>query len=72
MLVTTAADVYLHDVKQKACYIAPNENVFSVIEIPQRIEFGISLRDKICNKDIGKRTRVIDIAFRITTLNWQW
>lgn len=33
---------------------------------------GMSLKDKITNEDIRKRTRVTDIIQRISDLKWQW
>ncbi|CAH2237178.1 jg11151 [Pararge aegeria aegeria] len=33
---------------------------------------GVSLRDQIRNEEIRRRTRVTDIATRVTKLNWQW
>jgi hypothetical protein len=33
---------------------------------------GVSLRDRIRNQVIRQRTKVIDIAHRISILKWQW
>ncbi|CAH2235387.1 jg5955 [Pararge aegeria aegeria] len=33
---------------------------------------GISFRDKIRNEVIRQRTKVTDIAFRVSILKWQW
>ena len=33
---------------------------------------GISLRDRIRNEEIRRRTKVADIARRISKLKWQW
>lgn len=33
---------------------------------------GVSLRDRIRNEVIRQRTKVIDIAHRISKLKWQW
>ncbi|CAK1590619.1 unnamed protein product [Parnassius mnemosyne] len=32
----------------------------------------VSLRDRLKNEDIHSRTRVTDVAQRISTLKWQW
>jgi hypothetical protein len=33
---------------------------------------GVSLRDRIRNQVIRQRTKVTDIAHRISILKWQW
>ena len=33
---------------------------------------GVSLRDRLRNEYIRKRTKVTDIALRICKLKWQW
>ena len=33
---------------------------------------GVSLRDRIRNDEIRRRTKVTDIAQRIACLKWQW
>ncbi|CAK1604107.1 unnamed protein product [Parnassius mnemosyne] len=38
----------------------------------ERAMLGVSLRDKLRNEDIRSRTRVTDIAQRISKLKWQW
>ncbi|CAH2208231.1 jg27972 [Pararge aegeria aegeria] len=38
----------------------------------ERAIVGVSLRDKIRNVEIRRRTRVTDIAQRIDLLKWQW
>ncbi|CAH2230056.1 jg20265 [Pararge aegeria aegeria] len=38
----------------------------------ERAMLGISLRDKIRNEVIRQRTKVTDIAFRVSILKWQW
>ncbi|CAH2235385.1 jg5953 [Pararge aegeria aegeria] len=38
----------------------------------ERAMLGISLRDKIRNEVIRQRTKVTDIAFRVSVLKWQW
>ena len=38
----------------------------------ERAMLGVSLRDKIRNEDIRRRTKVTDIAFRVCRLKWQW
>ncbi|CAH2233175.1 jg13107 [Pararge aegeria aegeria] len=38
----------------------------------ERAMFGISLRDRIRNVEIRKRTRVTDIAQQVGKLKWQW
>jgi hypothetical protein len=38
----------------------------------ERAKLGVSLRDRIRNYEIRKRTKVIDIARRIADLKWQW
>jgi hypothetical protein len=38
----------------------------------ERAMLGVSLRDRIRNDDIRKRTKVTDIAPRIADLKWQW
>jgi hypothetical protein len=38
----------------------------------ERVILGISLRDRIRNDEIRKRTKVTDIARRIADLKWQW
>ena len=38
----------------------------------ERAMLGVSLRDKIRNTDIRRRTRVTDIARKICKLKWQW
>ncbi|CAG9795108.1 unnamed protein product [Diatraea saccharalis] len=40
--------------------------------VTERAMLGISLRDRIRNQEIRKRTYVTDIAQRIAQLNWQW
>ncbi|XP_062528975.1 citron rho-interacting kinase isoform X4 [Bombyx mori] len=38
----------------------------------ERAMLGISLRDRIRNEEIRRRTKVADIARRISELKWQW
>ncbi|CAH2232405.1 jg20998 [Pararge aegeria aegeria] len=38
----------------------------------ERAMLGVSLRDHIRNEEIGRRTRVTDIAQRVAKLKWQW
>ncbi|CAG9788817.1 unnamed protein product [Diatraea saccharalis] len=38
----------------------------------ERAMLGVSLRDRIKNEVIRQRTKVIDIAHRISKLKWQW
>ena len=38
----------------------------------ERAMLGISLRDKIRNTDIRKRTRVADITAKVAKLKWRW
>lgn len=38
----------------------------------QRAMLGISLRDRIRNDEIRRRTQVTDIAHKICKLKWQW
>ncbi|KAI8440552.1 hypothetical protein MSG28_001794 [Choristoneura fumiferana] len=38
----------------------------------ERAMLGVSLKDRIRNEVIRQRTKVIDIAHRISTLKWQW
>ncbi|KAI8421549.1 hypothetical protein MSG28_009582 [Choristoneura fumiferana] len=38
----------------------------------ERAMLGVSLRDRIRNEEIRRRTRVTDIAKRISSLKWQW
>ena len=38
----------------------------------ERAMLGISLRDRIRNDEIRRRTKVVDIAQRISKLKWQW
>ncbi|CAB3231006.1 unnamed protein product [Arctia plantaginis] len=38
----------------------------------ERAMLGVSLRDRIRNEEIRRRTKVIDIAQRISALKWQW
>ena len=38
----------------------------------ERAMLGVSLRDRIRNEVIRQRTKVIDIAHRISKLKWQW
>ncbi|CAG9103041.1 unnamed protein product [Plutella xylostella] len=38
----------------------------------ERAMLGVSLRDRIRNEEIRRRTKVTDIAKRISTLKWQW
>ena len=38
----------------------------------ERAMLGVSLRDRIRNEEIRKRTKVTDIAQRISKLKWQW
>ncbi|KAJ0181356.1 hypothetical protein K1T71_003441 [Dendrolimus kikuchii] len=38
----------------------------------ERAMLGVSLMDKIRNEDIRKRTKVTDIARKISKLKWQW
>ncbi|XP_046976516.1 uncharacterized protein LOC124542632 [Vanessa cardui] len=38
----------------------------------ERAMLGVSLRDRIRNEAIRQRTKVIDIAHRISKLKWQW
>ena len=33
---------------------------------------GVSLRDRIRNEEIRRRTKVTDIARKISNLKWQW
>jgi hypothetical protein len=37
-----------------------------------RAMLGVSLRDRIRNQVIQQRTKVTDIAHRISMLKWQW
>ena len=38
----------------------------------ERAMLGVSLRDRIRNEELRRRTNVIDIAQRISKLKWQW
>ncbi|CAH2264625.1 jg6243 [Pararge aegeria aegeria] len=38
----------------------------------ERAMLGVSLRDRIRNEEISRRTRVTDIAQRVAKLKWQW
>ncbi|KAL0852521.1 hypothetical protein ABMA27_017001 [Loxostege sticticalis] len=38
----------------------------------ERAMLGVSLRDRIRNEEIRRRTKVTDIARRIANLKWQW
>ncbi|CAH2209482.1 jg25745 [Pararge aegeria aegeria] len=38
----------------------------------ERAMLGVSLRDKIRNVEICRRTRVTDIAQRVAKLKWKW
>ncbi|PZC76985.1 hypothetical protein B5X24_HaOG203936 [Helicoverpa armigera] len=38
----------------------------------ERAMLGVSLRDGIRNEEIRRRTKVIDIAHRLSKLKWQW
>ncbi|CAG4968657.1 unnamed protein product [Parnassius apollo] len=38
----------------------------------ERAMLGVSLRDRLRNEDIRSKTRVTDIAQRISKLKWQW
>ena len=38
----------------------------------ERVMLGVSLKDRIRNEVIRQRTRVTDIAHRISKLKWQW
>ena len=38
----------------------------------ERAMLGVSLRDRIRNEEIRRRTKVTDIAHRISKLKWQW
>ena len=38
----------------------------------ERAMLGVSLRDRLRNEYIRKRTKVTDIALRICRLKWQW
>ncbi|KAA5634901.1 hypothetical protein F3G63_34400 [Pseudomonas aeruginosa] len=38
----------------------------------ERAMYGISLRDKIRNEEIRRRTKVDDIALKVSRLKWQW
>ncbi|CAH2232298.1 jg21680 [Pararge aegeria aegeria] len=38
----------------------------------ERAMIGVSLRDRIRNVEIRRRTRVTDIAQRVAKLKWQW
>ncbi|CAH2237416.1 jg11271 [Pararge aegeria aegeria] len=38
----------------------------------ERAMLGVSLRDRIRNVEIRRRTRVTDIAQRVAKLMWQW
>ncbi|CAH2229251.1 jg18827 [Pararge aegeria aegeria] len=38
----------------------------------ERAMLGVSLRDRIRNDEICRRTKVTDIAQRISKLKWQW
>jgi hypothetical protein len=38
----------------------------------ERAMLRVSLRDRIRNDDIHKRTKVTDIARRIADFKWQW
>jgi hypothetical protein len=46
------------------------------LNVPQRAMeralLGVSLRDRIRNDEIRKRTKLTDIARRIVDLKWQW
>ena len=38
----------------------------------ERAMLGVSLRDKIRNEEIRRRTKVTDIALKVSKLKWQW
>ena len=38
----------------------------------ERAMLGVSLRDRLRNEEIRRRTKVTDIAQRISKLKWQW
>ena len=38
----------------------------------EKAMFGVFLRDKLRNEDIRSRTRVTNMAHRISKLKWQW
>ncbi|CAH2240241.1 jg1798 [Pararge aegeria aegeria] len=38
----------------------------------ERAMLGVSLRDRIRNVEIRRRTKVTDIAQRVAKLKWQW
>lgn len=38
----------------------------------ERAMLGVSLRDRIRNEEIRRRTKVTDIAYRVSKLKWQW
>jgi len=38
----------------------------------ERAMLGISLRDKIRNEEIKRRTRVCEVVGRIARLKWRW
>lgn len=38
----------------------------------ERVMFGISVRDKIRNEEIRRRTKIVGIMKCISELKWQW
>ena len=38
----------------------------------ERAMLGVSLRDRIRNEEIRRRTKITDIAQRVAELKWQW
>ena len=38
----------------------------------ERVMLGVSLREKIRNEEIRKRTGVMDVVERVLRLKWQW
>ncbi|KAL0819971.1 hypothetical protein ABMA28_007968 [Loxostege sticticalis] len=46
--------------------------VLPVMTAMERAMLGVSLRDRIRNEEIRRRTKVTDIARRIANLKWQW
>jgi hypothetical protein len=42
------------------------------VQAMERAMLGVSLRDLIRNQVVRQRTKVIDIAHRISMLKWQW
>jgi hypothetical protein len=52
------------------------EEYCGILNVTQRAMakamLGVSLRDRIRNDEMRKRTKVTDIARRIADLKWQW